>query len=73
MNENDESSIRFVADLQERFAEIEVDEPELDPSGIIVVEHSDIRELDEETQNKLLRLYEAHEMRRNKPNVLKDP
>lgn len=61
----EDSGIRFAARLQELTVDAE---PEWldDVSGITVTEHTSITELDEDTQNKLMRLYEAHAMKENK-------
>jgi len=65
MDNLDDSGIRFAAKLQAHFTETVDAEPEWldDVSGITVVEHTSITELDEQTQDKLMRLYDAHNMK----------
>jgi len=70
MSNLDESGIRFVTMLRDKFAQ-DADEKWLDdPTGITVVEHTGMHELDEETQSKLMRLMDTHEMKTGK-NKLK--
>ncbi len=68
MGNVEDSGIRFAARLQAHFEETVDAEPEWlnDVSGITVVEHTSITEFDEQTQDKLMRLYEAHEMKSTK-------
>lgn len=61
----EDSSIRFAAHLREKLNEDHT--IDADPSwlpgadGITVIEHTGMHELDEETQNRLMRLKEEHE------------
>lgn len=70
MTKLDESGIRFVTMLRDKFAR-DADPKWLeDPTGITVVEHTGIHELDEETQNQLMRLMEEHQMKTGRNKLL---
>lgn len=71
---SDESNILFVADIQKKIAAharkqkqklIDEHEHDLDcipdASGVHVVEHTGIHDLDEQTQNRMMRFMETHE------------